>query len=58
MNDPDHFVLALVEVSPDGTDTVRYLRRPFEAHRQGFVFDITSVNFAWTALWERAGTPS
>lgn len=58
LNDPDHFVLALVEVAPDGTDTVRYLRHPFEGRDENFVFDVTSVNFTWAALWERAEEPS
>ena len=57
LNEPDHFVLALVEVSPEGTDTVRYLRRPFEGSTEEFVFDVTSVNFTWSALWERATPP-
>ncbi|MGB5694294.1 MAG: DUF3883 domain-containing protein, partial [Polyangiales bacterium] len=57
LNDPDHFVLALVEVAPNGTDTVRYLRDPFEGRSEDFVFDITSVNFTWSALWDRAEKP-
>lgn len=58
LNEPGHFVLALVEVSPDGTDTVRYLRRPFEGRTEDFVFEVTSVNFTWSALCERATDPS
>ena len=58
LNDPEHFVLALVEVSPDGTDTVRYLRRPFDGRSGDFVFEVTSVNFTWSALWDRSETPS
>jgi SNF2 family DNA or RNA helicase len=58
LNDPDHFVLALVEVSPDGIDKVRYLRRPFEGRGEDFVFDVTSVNFTWSALWDRATNPT
>jgi SNF2 family DNA or RNA helicase len=57
LNDPEHFVLALVEVHPDGTDTVRYLRRPFDGRTEEFVFEITSVNFTWSALWEKAVAP-
>lgn len=30
LNKPDHWLLALVEVRPDGADEVRYLRRPFD----------------------------
>lgn len=58
MNEPDRFVLALVGVSPDGTDTVRYLRRPFEGRSEDFVFEVTSVNFTWSALWDRAQEPA
>jgi len=58
LNDPDHFVLAMVEVAPDGTDTVRYLRQPFDGRDEDFVFDVTSVNFTWSALWDRSSNPS
>jgi hypothetical protein len=60
MNEPDRFILALVEVSPDGPDhdTVRYLRRPFDGRSDDFVFEVTSVNFTWSALWARAGAPA
>lgn len=57
MNEPDRFILAMVEVSPDGVDTVRYLRRPFEGRSEEFVFEVTSVNFTWSALWNRAQEP-
>ncbi|MGI8808787.1 MAG: DUF3883 domain-containing protein [Acidimicrobiales bacterium] len=58
MNEPDRFVLALVEVSPHGGETVRYLRRPFDGRSEEFVFEVTSVNFTWSALWECASEPS
>ncbi|OWY61244.1 hypothetical protein B7486_64825 [cyanobacterium TDX16] len=60
LNEPERFILALVEVSPDGPDhdTVRYLRTPFEGRDEDFVFDVTSVNFTWSALWNRAAEPS
>jgi len=58
MNEPDRFVLALVEVSPHAGETVRYLRRPFEGRNEEFVFEVTSVNFTWSALWDRASEPS
>jgi superfamily II DNA or RNA helicase len=58
MNEPDRFILALVEVSPRGADSVRYLRRPFEGRSEDFVFEVTSVNFTWSALWDRASDPS
>ncbi len=57
LNEPKHFVLALVEVSPDGTDTVRYLRHPFEGWSEEFIFDVTWVNFTWAALWNRSVEP-
>lgn len=58
MNEPDRFILALVEVSPHGEDSVRYLRRPFDGRSEDFVFEVTSVNFTWSALWARASEPS
>ena len=58
MNEPERFILALVEVSPGGGELVRYLRRPFEGRSEDFVFEVTSVNFTWSALWDRAEAPS
>jgi hypothetical protein len=57
MNEPDRFILALVEVSSTG-DTVRYLRQPFKGRSEDFVFEVTSVNFTWSALWDRSAPPS
>jgi hypothetical protein len=57
MNEPDRFILALVAVAAGG-DTVRYLRRPFEGRSEDSVFEVTSVDFTWSALWQRAETPS
>ena len=57
LNEPDRFILALVAVHGDGTDEVRYLRRPFDGRSEDFVFEVTSVNFEWDALWGRAGAP-
>jgi hypothetical protein len=48
----------MVEVSPDRGETVRYLRRPFEGRSEGMLFDVTSVNFNWSALWSRAAQPA
>jgi len=45
-------------VSPDGSEVVRYLRQPFQGRSEDFVFDVTSVNFTWSALWSRATEPS
>jgi hypothetical protein len=58
LNEPDRFVLALVEVAPRQGETVRYLRRPFEGRSEEMLFDVTSVNFDWPALWSRASAPS
>jgi len=58
LNEPQRFVLALVEVSPDGGEVVRYLRQPFQGRSEDFVFEVTSVNFTWAALWTRAVEPS
>jgi hypothetical protein len=58
MNEPDCFILALVEVSPHGHEAVRYLRQPFRGRSEDFVFEVTSVNFTWSALWDRASDPS
>ncbi len=57
LNSPDQFVLALVEVGPDQVDSVRYLRRPFSGGEDTY-FPMTSVNFTWVPLWNRAGEPS
>lgn len=57
LNEPERFVLALVEVSPEQRETVRYLRRPFEGRSEEMLFDVTSVNFNWSALWRRAEEP-
>jgi superfamily II DNA or RNA helicase len=58
LNEPDRFVLALVGVPPAGDETVRYLRRPFQGRSEDFVFEVTSVNFDWSALWARAEEPT
>ena len=57
-NIPDTYVLALVEVSPDGPDhdRVRYLRRPYGPDVR-LPFDTTATTLAWRAYWDRAGDP-
>lgn len=57
LNEPEGYILALVEVSPNGTDTVRYLERPFVDKSEHLLFDVTSVNFDWSALWTRDRSP-
>lgn len=57
LNEPERFVLALVEVSP-ASETVRYLRRPFEGRSEEMLFEVTSINFDWAAFWSRAEVPA
>jgi len=59
LNVPDAWVLALVEVSPDGPghDRVRYLRRPF-GEGVHLPFATTSATVSWRDYWERGGHPS
>jgi superfamily II DNA or RNA helicase len=54
-NIPDAYLLALVEVSPDGPagDRVRYLRQPYGGEVR-LPFDTTSTTLNWPAYWERA----
>ena len=55
LNKPDGYILALVEFRDDGTHEVRYLRRPFKREPD---FGVTSVNYNFAELLERAGPPS
>jgi hypothetical protein len=55
LNQPDDFVLAMVEFGPDDTHHVHYLRQPF--HREPD-FGVTSVNYAFAELLARAGEAS
>ena len=57
LNEPDRWLLALVEVRPEGSEEIRYLHRPFDAGTRDYLFDITSVNFDWKALWARGQAP-
>ncbi len=54
LNQPDDFILALVEFREDGTHRVGYLRRPFQRKPD---FGVTSVNYDFAALLARAGKP-
>ncbi len=58
LNVPDAWVLALVEVSPDGAthDRVRYLWRPF-VDRVALPFDTTATMLSWPDSWDRATAP-
>ena len=55
----EKFVLALVEVSPAGSDAdqVRYVRNPFSGADDTY-FDMTSVNYDWVRLWAKGGEPT
>jgi hypothetical protein len=59
LNVPDAWVLALVDVSPDGPehDEVRYLRRPF-GETVHLPFATTATSLAWREYWEKGTTPS
>jgi hypothetical protein len=58
LNAAERYVLALVEVGPDGHDKVRYLRDPFAGKSSRLHFAETSTVFDWGKLWATAGAPS
>jgi superfamily II DNA or RNA helicase len=58
LNKPDTFILALVVFGPDGTEQVRYLRRPFDSSGVTTDFAGASVNFDLDDLLLRAEVPS
>lgn len=49
---------AIEVAAPEHLAKVRLQRRPFEGRSEDFVFEVTSVNFTWSALWERAQGPT
>ena len=53
-NKPEDFILAIIEVDGDGA-VPRYLRQPFRREPD---FGVTSVNYDWSKLWERAEEPA
>ncbi len=55
LNRPNHFILAMVAFAEDGGHDVRYLRQPFQRRPD---FGVTSVNYDFTELMQRAGPPS
>jgi SNF2 family DNA or RNA helicase len=57
LNKPEQFIFAMVEVADDNGTIVRYLRRPFTTNAES-LFDVTSVNYKWKNLFERAGQPT
>ncbi len=54
LNQPDDFILALVEFREDGTHRVGYLRRPFQREPD---FGVTSVNYDFAELIARSRPP-
>jgi hypothetical protein len=54
LNKPDDFILAIVEFDGDG-HCVHYVRQPFAREPD---FDVTSVNYDFARLIERAEVPS
>ena len=59
LNIPDAYVLALVEVSPDGpgADLLRYVDRPF-GDAVSLPFATTSANLDWDEYWQQGAMPS
>ena len=55
LNKPDDFILAIVEFLADGRHRVSYLRLPFQREPD---FGVTSVNYDFTKLLERAEAPA
>jgi hypothetical protein len=55
LNKPDDFILAIVEFLDNETHNVHYLRQPFTREPD---FGVTSVNYDFSDLIARAGTPS
>ena len=55
LNRPNHFIFVMVAFAEDGGHAVRYLRQPFQRKPD---FGVTSVNYDFTELMQRAGPPS
>lgn len=58
-NVPEAYVLAMVEVSPDGPehDLVRYVSRPY-GRELVLPFDAVAATLEWPSYWARGGDPS
>ncbi|MDI9590171.1 MAG: DUF3883 domain-containing protein, partial [Acidobacteriota bacterium] len=54
LNEPERYILAMVEFLEGGGHRLRYLRRPFQREPD---FGVTSVNYDFAALLGRAGEP-
>lgn len=57
LNTRERFILALVDVSPHGTEQVRYLRDPAEELKPTLYGAERSITYDWRQLWERSGAP-
>ena len=55
LNKPEDFILAIVEFLDEESHRVHYLRRPFQKDPD---FGVTSVNYAFSDLLARAGSPA
>lgn len=55
LNKPDQFILAIVEFFDGNRHRVHYVRRPFQREPD---FGVTSVNYSFAELLERAEPPS
>jgi len=55
LNEPEDFILAIVEFLDNETHKVHYLRQPFKREPD---FGVTSVNYNFSELLARAGAPS
>jgi hypothetical protein len=55
LNQPEAFILAMVQFANDGSHSVHYLRQPFRREPD---FGVTSVNYDFGELLERATEPS
>lgn len=58
LNRPDNYILALVEFMPDGSEQVRYVRRPFVESGITTDFTGTSVNFPFAELLAQGAQPA
>jgi len=57
-NTPELQILALVDVSPDGGETVRYVRGAFANQKAEPMFGEVSRTFNWKKLWAMGTDPS
>jgi hypothetical protein len=58
LNQPDRFILAMVEFHDGANHSVHYLRRPFERRGLTSDFNGASVNFPFAELIQEASAPA